>query len=186
MNIKAGKKVAKDSAGARVGGLPLLGASAAWPTCKTCSGPMQFLLQVPLDAPRLKGRTLAVFQCQNQPGLCEEWDPKLGGNAALLAEAASAAPLEPPKVKKTKGANPIVLDALALVAAKGESQGTLGGKPEWIQADETPKCRCGKKMVLAAQVDEFAHPMFNFGGGGRAYAFACAACKKHGALVWQS
>ncbi|MDX6328614.1 MAG: hypothetical protein QOI83_997, partial [Streptomycetaceae bacterium] len=42
---------------------------------------MQFLAQLPLDDGR---GVLAVFVCQNDPGMCEDWDPVAGGNRALV------------------------------------------------------------------------------------------------------
>ena len=60
-----------------VGGVPWAGEGTRWPLCRTCGSPMQFLAQLPLShcgVERLvtRGQRLLLFQCQNQPGLCEE------------------------------------------------------------------------------------------------------------------
>ena len=46
---------------------------------------MQFLAQVRVDdvEPDAAG-LLSIFMCQNDPGLCEEWDPVAGGNRAFV------------------------------------------------------------------------------------------------------
>jgi hypothetical protein len=63
--------------------------------------------------------------------------------------------------------------------------GKLGGRPLWIQNDETPKCSCGKKMVLVAQLENWAAGGINFGDGGAGYAFACTRCKAKAKFLWQ-
>jgi uncharacterized protein YwqG len=67
----------------------------------------------------------------------------------------------------------------------------LGGKPSWIQSDETPRCpHCKKPMPFVAQIDSVEHlqklnphavdPMkkqhFMFGDVGRIYIFFCFKC----------
>jgi hypothetical protein len=53
---------------------------------------MQFLAQVMLGDLGQEGRqgVLSVFICQNDPGLCEEWDPAAGGNQALVRRTVGA------------------------------------------------------------------------------------------------
>jgi len=62
---------------------------------------MQFLAQLPLDSlEEAKGhhdQTLLLFQCQNDPGMCDEWDPNAGGNAALLVQSSPRVTLQVPK-----------------------------------------------------------------------------------------
>ena len=67
---------------------------------------MQFLAQLALadcGIPNLAGRgqALLLFQCQNEPGLCDEWDPESGGNAARLVALAEAKPAQPPETGVT-------------------------------------------------------------------------------------
>ena len=52
---------------------------------------MQFLAQIPLRSVEIpefenSSKSLLLFQCQNDPGMCDEWDASSGGNAALLAD----------------------------------------------------------------------------------------------------
>lgn len=59
----------------------------------------------------------------------------------------------------------------------------LGGKPDWIQADETPFCpTCNRGMVLVAQIDS-VDDYFMFGDAGMLYVFQCTGCGSPAALV---
>jgi hypothetical protein len=177
-----------DADGSRVsrsGGVPLVPAGLSWPSCVTCSGPMQFLVQLlPGDVPELD-HMLLIFMCQNDPGLCDEWEPFGGGNRAYLVSQAEVAPAEPP----TSGQ--IRLDAVTrLTFQPADSSnavhalGFVGGQPDWIQNDETPTCpRCSARMGFIAQLEEGPTGM-NFGGGGCGYAFACVRCLQ-AAFLWQ-
>lgn len=191
---------APDSPGTRTGGVPLVPDGFVWPTCRTCDGAMQFVAQVPLDPSAPAGGDLLVFLCQNDPGLCDEWDATSGGSSASVARG-SRRPADVP-------ANGIT--ALDAVSAAGvvdepgdydrarsawterEAQprgvlGQLGGEPAWIQGDETPTCSgCDRPMRFVVQLEE-GHDhatAANFGGGGCAYGFACDGCDR-GAFLFQ-
>ncbi len=75
---------------ATIGGTPLAHSATRWPSCRSCSSAMQFLAQLPLESISEAGihtdQTLLLFQCQADPGLCDEWDAQSGGNAALLVD----------------------------------------------------------------------------------------------------
>lgn len=149
---------------------------------------MTFLGQVDLadlagEAPGL----LALFQCTNDPGMCDDWDPEEGGNAALLftpEELASSALLPTPDPPPAE-----VLEETPVEIREGELHarwglvGLLGGSPQWIQDDETPTCTCGKGMDFVLQIGE--QKDMNFGGGGCAYTFMCADCRE-ARFLWQS
>ncbi|WP_323369185.1 DUF1963 domain-containing protein [Streptomyces alkaliterrae] len=197
----------------RTGGLPLNSGDFSWPTCATCKGPMQFLAQLPLDdlgryADRgeVGGRgMLAVFMCQNDPGMCEEWDPTAGGNAAYVFPAEELpSPVSAPEGGETKlgevsvfGYERVDSDdyyeastgwAKRTGRPQREALGQLGGEPSWLQGEETPDCpSCGRLMDLAMQLEEGRHheTSANFGGGGCGYAFVCEDCAK-AAFLWQS
>ena len=178
----AGKEMAPASPGARVGGLPLVPKGTAWPICKSCGGPMQFEGQWPLDAIGRRGRVLVVFMCQNNPGMCEEYFPSSGGNSAFIVDASSSVPLAAPgltpeQLSKFGEVRTILSPARSVVNA-------VGGEPEWIQADDTPTCDCGKKMILLLQLSEEVHEGLNFGGG-EAYAFGCQSCPNQAMFLWQ-
>lgn len=60
----------------------------------------------------------------------------------------------------------------------------FGGKPDWIQNDETPKCDCCKKeMEFVAQLDSIDYTgyanqtaEYMFGDVGMIYVFFCRNC----------
>lgn len=209
----------------RTGGTPLAPAGTAWPHCATCDGPMQFLAQIVLDdldrpADRgdgrdgqdaqdgQDGRVMAIFMCQNEPGMCDEWSPTAGGNRALLFPAEGLAPMSAPapggndeEVLRLGAVNAVTLvssPAADYGSAREEWAGRsgneprnvlgqLGGQPDWLQGDETPPCpACTHPMDLVAQFEEGPDhsTAMNFGGGGTAFAFTCAPCAE-AAFLWQ-
>jgi hypothetical protein len=190
---------------ATVGGLPLANANTKWPCCSSCSGPMQFLAQLPLDsideATGHQDQALLLFQCQNNPGMCDEWDPNAGGNSALLVENSPRVALQVPKGETLLSAEsrlrrvsyqPVRSQNTdddsyceAVDAAASQVVGKLGGVPLWIQADETPNCQCGAPMVFVAQLEERGGGGMNFGGGGAGYAFVCPSCRDQAKFLWQ-
>ncbi|MFB7909914.1 DUF1963 domain-containing protein [Kitasatospora sp. NPDC056076] len=207
---------APDALVTRTGGLPLAPPGTAWPVCATCGGPMQFLAQVLLNdiddgtgittAPDTDRGVLALFACQNDPGMCEDWDPAAGGNRALLLPSANLQPLP-----LHEGADDAVLmlGAVRAVATEHDDNpdyneareawaartghpdssvlGQLGGTPAWIQGDETPACpQCARPMPLTVQLEEGPDhsTAMNFGTGGCAYAFTCEPCTQT-LLLWQ-
>src|ERR1043166_6013940 len=77
-------------------------------------------------------------------------------------------------------------DGYAAARARRRSVvGKLGGRPLWVQADETPKCSCGRKMTFVAQLEGDAGGGINFGDTGTGYAFACPRCKAKAKFLWQ-
>ncbi len=202
---------AEQVAATRFRGRPLLTADTAWPTCKTCAGNMGFLgqLVVPTDRPA-QPLLVSLFMCENDPGMCNEWDAGGGGNAALTVDSAVASvrDLPPEGVVGHPGSWGVVPFGAAsddpsddLAGAVRSARGAarepvmwLASAPQWIQDDETPRCRlCGERMTFLAQL--FAGPdqraAFNFGDGGEGYVFSCA-CTTGGsrpgraAFLWQS
>ncbi|HWV98860.1 MAG TPA: hypothetical protein VNZ64_04120 [Candidatus Acidoferrum sp.] len=74
-------------------------------------------------------------------------------------------------------------------AIKPGSRTKLGGKPDWIQPDETPICeQCQKAMTFVAQIDSVANQAsdlgerlseknsFMFADVGMIYVFWCSKC----------
>jgi hypothetical protein len=213
--IDAGS-VAADAQATRTGGVPLAPPGTEWPRCASCDGPMQFLAQIVLgdlgedsaSASFQRGGLLALFACQNDPGMCDDWSPVAGGNRALLFPLGGLRPLSLPEVDAEVGEDVLVLGAVHGVAceAVGASDydsaredwakqsglaaskviGQLGGVPSWIQGDETPSCSsCENPMSLVAQLEEGPEhsTAMNFGSGS-VYAFACQPCAR-AAFLWQ-
>jgi hypothetical protein len=181
------------SVSAVFGGRPSApGGRLEWPRCRECEGAMQFLGQLRLDDP---DRLALVFMCQNEPGLCDEWEPFAGGNAVVLVDPSAPQLVDAPAGETTRperyGVELVATDARyedARYEAKRprEIVGQLGGEPAWLQADETPACpTCSAPMDFAAQIEQGPNHRteMNFGGGGSAYLFHhCAS----GVFLWQS
>jgi hypothetical protein len=171
-----------DAATPRTGGIPLVPAGSVWPTCRECEGAMQFLAHLPLDI-----GVVAVFFCQNDPGMCGDWDPTGGANRAYLFSGELAPASVPADGASLLGA----VTALRLHPADEPTDapvlGRLGGAPDWLQGDETPGCpSCATRMTFTADLEEghdFATSA-NFGGGGRGYLFSCQPCGE-AAFLWQ-
>lgn len=49
-----------------------------WPKCSCCKLPMQFLAKIRVDE-----ELHQIFMCQNDPGMCDDWDANGGGNTKL-------------------------------------------------------------------------------------------------------
>ncbi|MEU1623022.1 hypothetical protein ABZ479_37720 [Streptomyces sp. NPDC005722] len=155
MHLIDGGATAPDAPVLRTGGVPLVPEGFPWPLCRTCGGALQFLAHLPSG-----DGAVAVFLCQNDPGMCEDWDP-----AAVTA-------LRP---------------VPAGGGAPERALGRLGGEPGWIQGDETPHCpSCTATMTFTAQLEEGTDhtTSANFGGGGRGYVFTCRPCGE-AAFLWQ-
>lgn len=199
----AGSAVA-NAAGTRTGGVPYAPDGFEWPRCRECEGPMQFLAQVSLtDIEPGDIGLFSAFMCQNDPGLCDEWDPRAGGNRAYVFLADTTATPVPP------GDGVTLLDETSAIGFQqidvedylGASEqwcersgrpalevlGQVGGRPAWLQNDETPECdSCTQPMTFVVQLEE-GHDhrtSMNFGGGGCGYGFHCRACAA-AVFLWQ-
>lgn len=199
------EEVATEAADGQVGGVPRAPRKTLWPICRSCSGPMQFLAQLTLRGNALDDessrRSLLLFHCQNDPGLCDEWAPDSGANAALLVQVDGLAPMAIPsgptrlpsvttvacrEYDDTRGeVTPDDAYCDALVAPESRVMGKIGGRPLWIQGDETPVCECGTRMRFLVQLEERGGGGINFGGGGAGYAFHCPRCRDAAKFLWQ-
>jgi hypothetical protein len=188
--------VEPDAPVTRLGGVPLVPAGFEWPRCAECEGPMQFLAHLALDDLAPDRRALAIFMCQNDPGLCDEWDPTSGANRALLLPSHGLTPAPAPTegVTELEDVNAVELAtvdepdydkarddwATSTDRSPTDVLGQLRGTPSWIQADETPSCpSCTQPMTFTAQLEQGPDGQtgINFGGG-RAYAFTCPSCEQ--------
>lgn len=176
---------------------------------------MQFLAQIVLDGPghpigqgdAHAAQVMAIFMCQNDPGMCDEWSPTAGGNRALLFPAGALQAIPAPDMDDAEGVLGLgAVNAVSLVSmpsadygsareewgnrggnSLGNVLGQLGGRPDWLQDDETPACpSCTRSMNLVAQFEEGPDhaTAMNFGGCGTAFAFACGPCTQ-AAFLWQ-
>jgi hypothetical protein len=177
-----------------------IGTEFNWPLCKTCGGAMQYLgrLRIP-DKPKV----VLLFMCQNDPGMCDDYEADAGGNCAIVVGTNNLvevrAPSEGVTVRDTEyGAREVESEIENYDSARkawgekgGRQRDVLGqifGKPSWIQGDETPSCKtCQKPMRFLAQLEtgpEFNTEM-NFGGAGCAYVFDCACAQHSAKFLWQ-
>ncbi|MEW2130422.1 hypothetical protein [Streptomyces sp. NPDC005435] len=162
--------------------MPLVPEGFGWPNCRECGGPLQFLAHLPLDT-----GAVAVFFCQNDPGMCDDWDAAAGANRAFVFQGPLSAAAVPAEGETLLGAVTALRPHPAGTPAAEPVLGRLGGEPDWIQNDETPDCpSCATPMTFTAELEEgtdFATPV-NFGGGGRGYVFHCRPCEE-AAFLWQ-
>lgn len=181
------------------GGAPSVGEGFVWPTCATCSGNMRFLGQIRHPA---ADRLVLLFMCENDGGMCEEWDADAGGNAAIAgathalhladvpAEGAVVRPRYGIRIEQVEAENYDKARSLWGKQHPGRQRavlGQLGGTPSWLQADETPTCTaCNRPMTLLAQLEtgpDYATEM-NFGGG-CGYLFDCDCTAAVPKFLWQ-
>lgn len=177
------------------GGLPVkqIGSRFDWPKCKSCDSDLQYQGKIKTDL----GLEL-IFMCASNPGMCEEWDPDLGGNAVLIVEKEEdlefVAPAVAEAIRNTEyGVKLVNVDSSDYDQAReefGEKRrevlGQLFGSPSWIQGDETPICpQCGNSMRFVAQLEEGPdyQTAMNFGSGA-AYVFDCHK-DRLGKFLWQ-
>ena len=182
MLLVYGGEAAADAPVLRTGGVPLVPDGFAWPLCRECGGAMQFLAHLPLDI-----GTVAVFQCQNDPGMCDDWDAASGGNRALLFTGPLSTAVVPAEGETLLGAVTVLRPRSAEERKEESVLGRLGGEPGWFQNDETPACpSCTTRMTFTLQLEEGydSSTAANFGGGGRGYVFHCRPCG-NAAFLWQ-
>jgi hypothetical protein len=74
----------------RLGGLPWGLPNHRWPRCAECGHSQSLLAQFLHHPVRLDlggvGRTLWIFQCNHDPGMCETWSGTSGANACFVLE----------------------------------------------------------------------------------------------------
>jgi len=192
----------------RFGGFPAVPdkGSVEWPGCRACNGPMQFLgqLRVPASSETAE-RLLLIFMCQNEPGMCDEWEADNGGNSVLVIDASQSMKLLQPPVISPATIRGAVNGALFVESEvddydlareewanahdnrRREVLGQVSGPPSWIQAGEVPACNaCSTPMRFVAQLEEGPghETAMNFGGG-CAYVFDCSCDSPTGKLLWQ-
>ncbi|MEU7278935.1 hypothetical protein AB0A69_09190 [Streptomyces sp. NPDC045431] len=179
--IHGGEAVA-DAPELRTGGVPLVPEGFVWPMCRECGGAMLFFAHLPLAF-----GVVSVFLCQNNPGMCDDWDATSGANRAFLFDGPLGAATVPAEGETLLGAVTALRPHPADVPTTEPVLGALGGGPGWIQGDETPDCpSCATRMTFTADLEEGADfaTSANFGGGGRGYVFHCLPCRV-AAFLWQ-
>ncbi|HWV14982.1 MAG TPA: hypothetical protein VN030_06080 [Cellvibrio sp.] len=181
------------------GGYPVKNSAEAftWPACAYCHLPMQFLGKIAHEA-----HLYQIFMCQNDPGVCEEWDPNDGGNKIIVTQPEQleyvSAPADGECLREIEHSASLVAvesnsyeDARNLWAEQNKQElrmvlGQMGSAPMWVQGDATPLCdSCQQPMRFLAQLEEGPErkTAMNFGSG-CAYVFNCD-CNHSGKFLWQ-
>ena len=196
--------------GSKVGGRLVLAIGEEIPKCRECGHPMNFLIQLRLPPDEDGGyRAALVFMCENNPGMCQSWEPASGANAVLLLrELSSIAPageaeyppfqivwVEHPEFtvdpnERPEGSDEAVADAEWNAFVDKFGWNKRGGYPVWVQNPEEPLCpTCGGPTEFIAQFYSMltANLMVNFGDVGVGYLFLCEkrCSDRGGAFLWQ-
>ncbi|WP_203924585.1 DUF1963 domain-containing protein [Rugosimonospora africana] len=189
---------APNAPGTRTGGVPLTPPGFEWPRCRECGGPMQFLAQIGLsDVDPVSAGVLSIFMCQNDPGLCDEWDANAGGNRAFVFGSDATDVVSVPDdgvclLEETSAVDFVQVQTDDYLEARerwardtGRSVldvlGQVRGLPAWLQNDETPACSvCREPMSFVVQLEEGHNHQTaaNFGDGGCDYGFRCTSCRR--------
>lgn len=162
---------------------------------------MQFLGQL---AQSESNELLLLFMCQNEPGMCDEWDAQAGGNKVLSVSSTNLQLVSPPSsgdvMRPVRYKAQIVVESEEDYASAKqvwsagkdvsprEVLGKVGGEPAWIQGEEVPICSsCTEPMTFIAQLEQGPdwQTEMNFGGGGCAYVFKCSCGTTSPKLLWQ-
>lgn len=179
------------------GGLPVkeAGNDTEWPRCKSCKSEMQYQGKIKTDL----GLEL-IFMCQNDPGVCDEWDANSGGNKVIIVKDKKLESFSPKNkriaLRQTEYRGDILeVDAGSYDEArqnwKGNTRDVLGGlygEPDWVESDDTPNCDCcNERMRFVAQLEEGPdeNTAMNFGDAGVGYLFDCSKGKT-AKFLWQS
>lgn len=200
VHVQEGTEIA--TAETAFGGRPSApGGVVDWPVCRSCNGSMQFLGQLPhSDSSAL----LLLFMCQNEPGLCDEWDADAGANQVVAVPTTGLDLVQPPSsgevVRPTRhGARTVLRSEENYESARAawskendasprEVLGQIGGTPTWLQGEEVPLCSsCQQPMSFVAQLEQGPEwqTEMNFGGGGCAYVFNCSCRSASPKFLWQ-
>lgn len=167
----------------RLGGRPWGRPDERWPRCKICEGRQSLLAQLSHHPERLdlgaEGRMLFVFQCNNDPGMCDSWDGGSGANACFVlgAEQLKGTPFDQPPGALGSDDHAVVISSWQVfddgfdeatakkfltltdcedlpdsVLAHLSGSTHLGGVPWWIQ---NPAEAPGSDWTFVGQLDSY-------------------------------
>jgi len=150
----------------------------AHPTCAACEASMDLIIQIADKS--VVEKPVMIFQCQNDPGMCGDWEADSGANKVIFTDSVQAIPcdLSLTFVESNYTDDEYENDEVTL---NENVIGKVFGRPIWIQADETPDC-CQKPMQFILQINDA--DTLNFGDCGTGYLFKCTHCS-NGKFMWQ-
>lgn len=126
----------------KLGGLPWGLEPSRWPRCADCGTSMSLLAQFAHNPERLdlgrEGRSLLVFQCNHDPGMCQTWDGRSGANACFVLEAEAVVP----RLAETPPDGPVIENEVRVVS--------------WIARDDgIPSSMAARFFGVAEVPDEY-------------------------------
>jgi hypothetical protein len=98
---------------------------------------MTFLAQVMTGDLAMEGipGVLSVFMCQNEPGMCDEWDPRAGGNQALLLPLAGLLPAAVPGGSVTRLGEVSAVEYVTADTGCGQARQPWAGREGRLMSD---------------------------------------------------
>lgn len=155
--------------------------------CSECEEATNLVAQIDLADPSLPktrlGRIkLPVFSCL----ACLGWGPAfydVSGMKPVPLDGKGRAIKRKQLLPNEEDLSPRPLGiSLVPKGAKTGRISRIGGKPAWLQGEETPACpKCSKLMAFAVQIASNSEIMFE--DAGMLYTFACPKCKIIASLI---
>lgn len=205
--VRKARKSLGHARGSRFGGLPFLGASAPWPTCRKCSLSLSFALQfelseLPEGHPSRGEGLLQLFFCttcsstnevvrlvDGKPGEATRPDVHAFTEREVSGwQPASDLPFREPGDatfdELTAKLEPEEQQALFRLNLQGDK---AGGWPNWVQDNSYPKCSDCKSALstLVLQIDSKKGLDWTWGDNGVAFIFQCARHPARLGFTWQ-
>jgi hypothetical protein len=150
--------------------------------CSFCGEQTNLMAQIDLSDSALPQtafgpKKLPLFWCLT----CLEWDPAFYDISGEIPKPLNAEGEPIPQSRElNQGEEDLPARAATLVPVpagkKSGRKSKLGGKPNWVQSDETPDCpKCDAPMAFTAQLASDKHIAYS--DMGLLYAFTCPDCK---------
>jgi hypothetical protein len=167
----------------KFGGQPTWAEEPAWPLSGELGTPMRFIGQVAVPAADGGPQRMAyLFITQDdEEDVDGTWEPDSGENALICQPGTVASFIATEPLARGPSVGPDVAAAEVATDDAEASGNHVGGRPGWLQSDETPE---GFSFLF--QLDATQLPFWvNFGDAGLGYAFVDLATGE-GRFLWQS
>lgn len=150
------------------------------PRCRNCERPLHQLLRLdtasaPLDAALKELPPLPIATCLNCQALSSPLVLAHDGSGWAVREQAAADTFD--DFPEALPERPVRAEASGPARRESKRGHRLGGRPDWLQSDETPDCPgCDEPMAFLAQLETDDRLGVQFGDDGRLYGFVCPRC----------
>lgn len=163
----------------KLGGDPQWLAEPQWPLSASCGEPMTFIGQFRLDTGG-EARLAYVFMTDVDDYVDGTWEPEGGENAVIVQPGGRVPPFVAVRGSRAGPSWPAAdhLPVEQPVDGDREPWQFLGGRPHWLQGDETP----GAGWRFVGQLTDDLG--YNFGDAGIAYLFI-SPDGGEGRFLWQ-